>query len=299
MSTGDARRKAKELFERFQWQAAYYEESTDRREMDDYYRGLNLSAQPRQLFSALSDLLERSHATRPNYNKSRLEFLYPAADLHEDGKLQNIYSGIPFDPIEAIQRELALVTRVARSREADIGDLSLEALLERDDLWDELDEREAASPFNCEHVVPQSWFDRSEPMRGDLHHLFACETRCNSFRGNIPYWQFSPETEAVMEACGRREENKFEPKHGKGSVARATMYFLLRYPGMIGNDLRELNQDRLLILLDWHRNAAPTRYEKHRNRVIFKVQGNRNPLIDKPELASEELLKRGFAGFRD
>ena len=29
--------------------------------------------------------------------------------------------------------------------------------------------------FNCEHVVPQSWFDKKEPMRGDLHHLFACD----------------------------------------------------------------------------------------------------------------------------
>jgi endonuclease G len=102
-----------------------------------------------------------------------------------------------------------------------------------------------------------------------------------------------------MEACGRREEGKFEPKHGKGSVARATMYFLLRYPGIIGNERRELGPDRLSILLDWHRNAPPTLYDKHRNRVIFKVQGNRNPFVDRPELAGQELLKRGFAGFRE
>jgi endonuclease I len=45
--------------------------------------------------------------------------------------------------------------------------------------------------FNCEHVVPQSWYAKAEPMRGDLHHLFACEPRCNSFRSNIPYFDFA------------------------------------------------------------------------------------------------------------
>ena len=49
---------------------------------------------------------------------------------------------------------------------------------------------EASAPYNCEHVVPQSWFSKKEPMRGDLHHLFACESRCNSFRGNHAYFDF-------------------------------------------------------------------------------------------------------------
>lgn len=32
---------------------------------------------------------------------------------------------------------------------------------------------ETRLPFTCEYVVPRSWFDEREPMRGDLHHLFA------------------------------------------------------------------------------------------------------------------------------
>jgi endonuclease I len=52
---------------------------------------------------------------------------------------------------------------------------------------------EEALPFNCEHVVPQSWFGKAEPMRGDLHHLFACESRCNSFRGNTPFTERDPQ----------------------------------------------------------------------------------------------------------
>jgi hypothetical protein len=64
---------------------------------------------------------------------------------------------------------------------------------------------EAALPYNCEHVVPQSWFGKAEPMRGDLHHLFVCETRCNSFRGNTPYTEFAdfPPLQKVGTDCGK------------------------------------------------------------------------------------------------
>ena len=57
---------------------------------------------------------------------------------------------------------------------------------------------EAQLPYNCEHVVPQSWFAHKEPMRGDLHHLFACESGCNSFRSNIPYFDFMENEEECI-----------------------------------------------------------------------------------------------------
>jgi endonuclease I len=159
---------------------------------------------------------------------------------------------------------------------------------------EELDLLEAALPYNCEHVVPQSWFGKREPMRGDLHHLFACETRCNSFRGNIPYYDFPDFEEAVRDQCGKRETDKFEPLGGKGAVARATLYFLLRYPGQIGDASREMQKDRLPILLDWHRQNPPDEYERHRNLAIFDRQGNRNPLIDQPEWADRIDFSLGF-----
>jgi endonuclease G, mitochondrial len=57
--------------------------------------------------------------------------------------------------------------------------------------------------------VPQSWFSKREPMRGDLHHLFACEARCNSFRGNTPYADFPDAQERQMSDCGRSEPQGF------------------------------------------------------------------------------------------
>ena len=145
---------------------------------------------------------------------------------------------------------------------------------------------EAALPYNCEHVVPQSWFGEDEPMRGDLHHLFACEVGCNSFRGNFPYFDFPNTLAAVRDACGRLEADGFEPAAGKGPVAQATFYFLLRYPGVIGDAQRELQPERLELLLAWHERDPVSDYERHRNFVAAELQGNRNPMIDRPDWAT-------------
>ena len=94
----------------------------------------------------------------------------------------------------------------------------------------------------------------------------------------------------------RREENRFEPssRTGKGVVARATLYFLIRYPGKIAAAGGEFDSERLPMLLDWHQQTPPDEYEKHRNTAIFAVQGNRNPLIDYPNWAKKIDFQLGF-----
>ena len=129
-------------------------------------------------------------------------------------------------------------------------------------------------------------------MRGDIHHLFACESGCNSFRGNRAYFSFSEE--AVRTDCGESGDNKFEPGAGRGAVARATFYFLVRYPGRI--DPSEMQADRLKVLLRWHKQDGVTEWERHRNQSIFAIQGNRNPFIDFPEWADKVNLRKGFSG---
>jgi endonuclease I len=131
-------------------------------------------------------------------------------------------------------------------------------------------------------------------MKGDMHHLFTCESDCNSFRSNYAYWQFTEEV--FREKCGRLDakNNRFEPVHGKGAVARATLYFALRYPRKMGDAPKEMQSDRLDILLGWHAEFPPTDWETHRNAAIFAVQGNRNPLIDHPEWAAKIDFKQGI-----
>ncbi|MGB9364737.1 MAG: endonuclease [Xanthobacteraceae bacterium] len=277
----------------------YYDEAADAAERQAYYAGVTEDRSRAPSAERLSALLRSTHTRPVRYDSGRS--VYVKAELHEDGLLRSIYSDVTFEPREAI-REVVMLDERRKAAEASIaaGNFSEVAALQ------EIDLLEATSPFNCEHVVPQSWFRKKEPMRGDMHHLFACGSNCNSFRGNTPYYDFPDFEDAIMSDCGKREriesdspeDSGFEPERGKAVVARATLYFLLRYPDTISTT--SLPADRIDILVGWSKATPPSTYERHRNRTIFQRQGNRNPLIDFPEWAEsirfESLLKDGGIG---
>jgi endonuclease G, mitochondrial len=48
------------------------------------------------------------------------------------------------------------------------------------------------------------------------------------------------------------------------------------------------------MLLNWHNITPISTYEQHRNQAIFERQGNRNPLIDHPELAAKIDFTKGL-----
>jgi endonuclease I len=254
----------------------YYDADADSAAAASYYG----EVAPEQF----ADLVARTHVRRPGYKPARE--LYPWVDLQPTGKLRSLYTSHEWDPEELIRADLAIVRARVRELTSRLG------LPEARDHLELLDEVEAALPFNCEHVVPQSWFDKQEPMRGDLHHLFACETRCNSFRGNTPYDEFAdfpepttagPALDVVRDDCGKSAADRFEPAHRKGPAARAALYFLLRYPGVVEAD--EMPPERRQVLVAWHEEEPVTEWERHRNAAIAERQGNRNPFIDHPELA--------------
>lgn len=268
-------------------QRSYYDAEADGRARDDYWRALR-DAAPAGLFDAIGVQLERTHAHRLDYRPA--VHLYPWVDLRPGTPptVHSIYSGRAFDPRELIEADFRIEAerdRLADQLVASPGGLARETALST---------LEAALRFNCEHVVPQSWFAKRNPMRGDLHHLFACEIRCNEFRGRTPYYDFPETMSATRADCGRAEINRFEPAAGKGAVARGTLYFLLRYPGEIDRSVVEYEESRLGTLLDWHRRFPPDEYERHRNAAIQDKQGNRNPLIDYPEWADRIDFARGL-----
>jgi endonuclease I len=257
----------------------YYDEAADQSASQRYYEGLDV-LEGERLRAALAELLERTHDRRPAYKP--MQWVYPSVDLHPDGLLRSIYSGKTFSPEELIEADAAIErSRTERMVEFNLG----ETALGPSELRAEAAAIEEALPYNCEHVVCQSWFSEHEPMRGDIHHLFACESGCNSFRGNFPYFDYPETQEIAREACGRREHDGFEPGGGKGPVARATLYFLLRYRGLIGDGEHELTPDRLAMVLAWHEEDPVSDYERHRNYAIAELQGNRNPIIDHPDWA--------------
>ncbi len=218
---------------------------------------------PTDRFWRISKVLAETHTTPRPYDPPL--FLYPCVDLRAEGHIESIYTGDRYDPRALIAEGLAVR---ARRRE-----LVQESIAES--------ELDARYPYNCEHVVPQSWFDYEEPMRGDLHHLFTCEAKCNSFRGNYAYTDFHDYREVIRDKCGKREAEGFEPHRSKGAVSRAALYFLLRYPALATGVFR------LETLLAWHTAGPPDAYEHHRNEATWRLQGNCNPMIDHPSWAME------------
>lgn len=268
----------------------YFVEAVDAERRERYYADITPDLDGRALFEALSQLTTERHSNPRPYDPKA--HVYPWVDLHPDLQLRSIYSGKTFPPQELIRQDARIEAAQQRLREALAGGreaspVAIAAL-----------EAKAQEPFNCEHVVPQSSFAKKEPMKGDLHHLFACESDCNSFRGNTPYFDFPDFEEKVRHDCGRREGSDadavFEPSNGKGAVARATLYFLLRYPGLIGDRAVELQVGQLPLLLEWHRLEPVGEWERHRNTTIEEIQGNRNPLIDHPEWATKIDFAVGF-----
>lgn len=279
---------AKKIFEEAR-SRPYYDATADTADRTAYYSGISSTLNPSQLYGTLSELVRSTHTKELGYKPA--VHLYPWVDLQPNLKIRSIYSTQMFEPIEFIARDLEVARlrreRLTRFRTSEAaGNPALEAAF--------LESLEAELPFNCEHVVPQSWFQKRRPMKGDLHHLFACESKCNSFRSNTPYFDFANFGEAIRSDCGKSETNKFEPNAGKGAVARATLYFLLRYPGEINSTASEYTPDRIQTLLQWHQDHPVSDYERHRNQAIFAVQGNRNPLIDFPELSHRILFKGGL-----
>jgi endonuclease I/V8-like Glu-specific endopeptidase len=267
----------------------YYNETEDAQKRRAYYGDLPSDLPGDKFYDYLNKLVTQTHRTVLPYNPK--QYLYPWVDLQPDKKtILNIYSGDTTTPEALIRSDFESEQTIL---EAFYQEFPSEDGFESNLALDEelyLESLESNQTFNCEHVVPQSWFGKKNPMKGDLHHLYSCTPVCNSFRGNIPYYEYPDWEEKVMDNCGNREERGFEPKEGKGKVARATLYFLIRYPQMIAR----YNRQDIQTLLAWHINEPPTVVEKHRNVAIQELQGNRNPFIDFPRLATKVDFSKGL-----
>lgn len=131
--------------------------------------------------------------------------------------------------------------------------------------------------FNTEHTWPQSLFNSSQPMVCDLHHLFPTDETANGKRSNFPFAMVpSP---VWTDGGSKFGGSTFEPRDvHKGAVARAMMYFVLRYENYQGFFTNQEN-----VLRSWHMQFQPTLQDQNRNNDIFSAQNNRNPFVDHPE----------------
>lgn len=147
--------------------------------------------------------------------------------------------------------------------------------------------------WNREHVWAKSHgdFGISKGPGTDIHHLRPTDVQVNSSRGSL---DFDNGGTAVSGCNGcKKDSDSFEPPdHVKGDVARILFYMATRYEKGDRVDL-ELNDKvnngknpyhgKLSVLLEWHKQDPVSEFEKKRNEIIYKWQGNRNPFIDHPE----------------
>jgi len=155
------------------------------------------------------------------------------------------------------------------------------------------------APINCEHTIPQSFFNEADPMVSDIHHLFPTYENWNSTRSNYPLaeiddnatakWMYLNQSQTTIPSSNidlysEYASSTFEPREDhKGNAARAIFYFYTMYPTQAGDisQVADINT-----LYQWHLDDPVDAMEIERNGEVETYQGNRNPYIDYPELVA-------------
>lgn len=87
--------------------------------------------------------------------------------------------------------------------------------------------------------------------------------------------------------------NWYPGNEWKGDIARMIMYMYVRYPSQclpnnvgVGSSSYSNYGDMPNVFLDWNAQDPVSQYEMNRNNILNTLQGNRNPFIDNPYLAT-------------
>lgn len=161
--------------------------------------------------------------------------------------------------------------------------------------------------WNREHIYAKShgYFGTEEGPGTDLHALRAADKSVNAERSNKDFAAggtqlSSSEARDDCPLCLETDESFEPPDEVKGDVARMIFYMVVRYNGDgdsggvalnvvdgVGTDEGPNTTNNGVIgdlasLKAWHEEDPVSDEEKHRNNIIYDVQGNRNPFIDNP-----------------
>jgi endonuclease I len=153
--------------------------------------------------------------------------------------------------------------------------------------------------FNTEHSWPQSRGAEDDPAMSDIHHLFPSDETANSRRSNLPFgvvvgtptWTSpDPDSDGDVSKQGLNADGDpvFEPRNAKkGDIARAIFYFYTRYNLRRTDNFSLINfDDEEATLIQWHNADPPDAFERQRNSLAFRAQGNRNPFVVRPEFVA-------------
>jgi len=187
-----------------------------------------------------------------------------------------------------------------------------------------------SSVMNREHCMPRSWWGTSSnystfDANGDLVNLSPSDAEANSAKSNYPLGIVGTASfdNGVVKVGNNTYPGYtglvFEPANQyKGDFARTYMYMVTCYEDyhsywrgtgtssmLDRNTYPVFKQWAIKMLLEWSRNDPVSDKEINRNDGVYRIQQNRNPFIDHPELAeyiwgtSKGEVWNGTAGNND
>lgn len=249
----------------------------------DYYTGTYaysslISLTNDALFGRLNERMGnpcRLNQTGYNYNKLRDYYKTVDRDLNEDGYIIGYYDGSSMNGT-----------------------------------WD------GGKTYNREHTWPQSkGADDGIDMGHDMQSVRPANASINSGRGNAAYGEgdsyYNPDTDKKINGINNTNYKSINLGTYRGDCARVIMYDYLMYGEAGGykndyyNGIPQLHSmfgtdglfESLHIMLKWHLQDPPSLTEMVRNDGAQDYQGNRNPLIDYPELAIQVFLDDGITTY--
>ena len=154
--------------------------------------------------------------------------------------------------------------------------------------------------YNREHIIPQSVFNESSPMRNDAHFITPTDGKVNGLRSAFPHGTVASASKTTLNGSKLGSSGVsgysgtvFEPiDEFKGDIARMYFYFATRYENTVSGysyDMFDGSSDKVFttaflnMLLTWHAQDPVSPREIARNNAIYARQNNRNPYIDHPE----------------
>mgnify|MGYP006103081321 CR=1 FL=1 len=229
-----------------------------------YYNGVNLALTELALKTELSNKITTTHTTLLNYSPNVwTELKITDLDPSNSNNVLLLYGHNDTDASLANDR-----TR--NKNTTDNGGATL-------GMW------------NREHTFAKSLANPSmstnSPGAGtDAHHLRACDKEMNGARGSKKFASGSGN-------AGNAGSNWYPGDEWKGDVARMMMYMYLRYPTQcvptnVGTGTTVSLDDMLTLFISWNVEDPVSIYEEQRNTRLQTSQGNRNPFIDNPYLAT-------------
>lgn len=158
----------------------------------------------------------------------------------------------------------------------------------------------AGAGMNIEHSFPKSWWGGAKNQAyKDLYNLMPCESKINRTKSNFPMGiVVSGDKGNGWTKVGEGTDGKkyWEPADPwKGDFARGYMYMATAYQdyNWVGDQALQILQQGAYptlkewaykLYIQWAKSDKPDPVEIKRNNDVAKIQGNRNPYVDFPNL---------------